>query len=469
MKNLLLAISLLLFTVIESAAQCCPDRHSTNAHDGWISCSPSFNPVPGLGNSHWIRYDFGQVQSLYQSIFWNINDPGRLADNVQRARIDYSTNGSTWTFHGFVDFVQATGNPKYEGFTGPNFGGVSARYMVITPIQNFGGSCFGFSEMKIFTEPAAPTNFAINLDPCINDGLQYGIQGGLLKGGTYTGNGVVNSYEDKFDFDPDAAGPGRHTITYQYNENGNLFTETATIDVGECDTGNCGPCPPCSQVVQPILDGNPIQNGTFYKSPELNSEGVVNTAFDINFRGAEAVNLNENFEVEKNATFLAEIRKCTELPVNNLLVNGGFEAGNLSSWVMEQHETAEATMSLETNAAHVLTGNASAKVVTTSTTSTQWHLQFKNIGATVEEGREYILTFAAKADKNIDVPMAVSRNNYPWNGYDEMFSVLTTEWQFFTLPFIPDEDNTGHLRVAARLSNLPTGTYWFDDFVLIQQ
>lgn len=469
MKNVLLAISLLLFFVIKSAAQCCPDRHSTNAHDGWISCSASINPVPGLGNSHWIRYDFGQVQSLHQSIFWNINDPGRLADNVQRARIHYSTDGSNWTSIGIIDFVQASGNPKYEGFTGPDFGGAAARYLVITPIQNFGGSCFGFSEMKIFTEPAEPTNFAINLNPCINDGVQYAVEGGLLKGGTFSGSGVINSYEDKFDFDPDAAGPGRHTITYQYQENGNFFTRTAIIDVGDCGSGSCGPCPPCSQVFQPILDGNPIQNGTFYKSPELNSEGVVNTAFDINFRGSQAVQLNAGFEVERDAVFLAEIRKCTEVPLNNLLVNGDFEAGNLSSWVMEVHEPAASTMSLETNPAHVLSGNASARVVTTSTTSTVWHLQFKNVGSSVVAGREYVLTFAAKADKNIDVNMAVSRDNAPYNGYDDMFSVMTTEWQFFTLPFVPDEDNTGQLRVAARLSNLPTGTYWFDDFVLIEK
>jgi hypothetical protein len=469
MKKVLLALSLFLFILSGLTAQCCPDRHSTNAHDGWLSCSPSINPVPGLGNSHWIRYDFGQVHSLHQSIFWNINDPDRLADNIQRARIDYSTSGTNWTFYGIVDFIQATGNPKYEGFTGPDFGGVSARYMVITPIQNFGGSCFGFSEMKIFTEPSEPTAFVINLNPCINDGVQYGIAGGLLKGGTYSGSGVVNSYEDKFDFDPDLAGPGRHTVSYQYQENGNLFTETAIIDVDECGTGSCGPCPPCSQVYQPILDGNPIQNGTFYKSPELNSEGVVNANYDINFRGAQSVNMQEGFEVEKNALFLAEIRKCTEVPVDNLLVNGDFEAATMSPWVIEKHQTADATMSLETNPAHILSGNASAKVVTTSTTNTSWHLQFKNTGASVEVGKSYVLTFAAKADKNVDVGMSISRNNSPWNGYDDMFSVMTTEWQFFTLPFVPDEDNNGNLRVAARLSNIPTGTYWFDDFVLIQQ
>ena len=79
------------------------------------------------------------------------------------------------------------------------------------------------------------------------------------------------------------------------------------------------------------------------------------------------------------------------------------------------------------------------------------------------------MTFAAKADKNIDVNLTVSRDNSPFNQYDNMFSALTTEWQFFTLPFIPDEDNNGNLRVSARLSDLPTGTYWFDDFVLIQQ
>jgi len=466
MKKLFLFISLFLFILCESIGQCCPDRHSTNAHDGWISCSPTFNPIAGLGNSHWIRYDFGQVHSLHQSIFWNINDPGRLADNIQKARIDYSTNGTNWTFYGLVDFIQATGDPKYEGFTGPDFNGLSARYMIITPIQNFGGSCYGFSEMKIYTEPAEAPDFVINLNTCINDGVQYSIEGGLHKGGTYFGSGVVNSYEDKFDFDPDASGPGRHTITYQYQENGNLFTETATIDVGDCGSGNCAPCPPCSNTFQPILDGDPILNGTYYDAPELNSVGNVNSAFDVDFRGSETVELNSGFEVKQDARFHAQIRKCTP---TNMLINGDFESGSLAPWVLELHNPASATMSLETNPVHVYNGNASGKVITTTTTDIPWNIQFKQFGPSVNDGQTYILTFAAKADRTVQVYSSVSRENAPYNGYGGMTNNLTTQWQNFSITVVPDEDNNGFVRVATHLSDIPPGVYWFDNFVLTPQ
>jgi len=469
MKKIILSVCILLFISEVVNAQCCPDRHSTNAHDGWISCSPSQNPVPGLGNTHWIRYDFGQVHELHKSVFWNLNDPGRLADNARFTQVHYSTDGQNWSYWGNMNFVQATGHPKYEGFQGPDFSGIQARYLVLTVLTNFGGSCFGFSEMKIFTEPPGPNQIQLNVNACINDGIYYGLEGGLFKNGTYSGAGVINSYEDKFDFDPDLAGPGLHTITYQYMQAATLVTRTASINVSDCGTGNCGPCPPCDQVFQPILDGNPIQNGIFYDSPELNSKGTVNTAYDINFRGSQAVSMNQGFEVEHDAMFLAEIRKCTEIPVNNILVNGDFEAASMAPWVMELHDVAAATMSLETDPAHVLSGNASAKVVTTSTTGTEWHIQFKNIGSSLVNGQSYLLTFAAKADKNINIGTSVGRNNSPWNGYDYMTTGLTTEWQLFTLPFVPDEDNNGFVRLAARLSDLPVGTYWFDNFVIIQQ
>jgi len=370
-------------------AQCCQDRHSTNAHDGWISCSTSPNPISALGNTHWIRYDLGQTQQLYSSTFWNLNDPDRLPDNIKSARIDYSANGSTWSYWGTMSFVIANGKPKYEGFAGPDFNGISARYLLITPMQNFGGSCFGFSEMRIYTEPGNAGNFALNLNPCINDGVIYGLNGGIERGGNYSGVGIVNNYEDKFDFDPDAAGPGSHTITYQYQENGNLVSHTATINVRDCGTAGCGPCPPCQYAFQPTLDGNPILNGTYYDAPQLESAGSVNQAFNIDYRGSEAVLLNQGFNVELNAVFEAQIRKCTE---GNMLLNGDFESGSVEPWIMEIHDVAAADLSLETNSTHVYNGTASAKVVTTSTTATSWHIQFEQFGPSISNGKPYILT-----------------------------------------------------------------------------
>ena len=49
---------------------------------------------------------------------------------------------------------QASGASIYEGEEGPDFDGAKARYVLITPLSNFGGDCFGFSELKIqITDP----------------------------------------------------------------------------------------------------------------------------------------------------------------------------------------------------------------------------------------------------------------------------------------------------------------------------
>jgi len=64
--------------------QCYPDRHSTNANDGWISCSETPNPNNTLGNSHWVLYNLGQNRNLYKTTFWNSNHPNHLAWGVKQ-------------------------------------------------------------------------------------------------------------------------------------------------------------------------------------------------------------------------------------------------------------------------------------------------------------------------------------------------------------------------------------------------
>lgn len=134
-------------------AQCLMNRHSTNWYDGWISCQTSANPNTSNGNSHWIMYDLGFVYPLFGSVLWNANEPDHIDYGIMDYTIDYSTNGSTWTNLGSFTLSQASGFSVYEGEEGPNFGGVSARYVLITPTSNYGGSCYGLSEVKFILDP----------------------------------------------------------------------------------------------------------------------------------------------------------------------------------------------------------------------------------------------------------------------------------------------------------------------------
>ena len=130
-------------------AQCIPDRHSTSWYDGWVSCAASQSPNPVRGISHWIMYNFGEPYSLTTSKIWNSNDPAHPEYGLQGYAVDYSLNGVTWTTLGTFSVPMAGGSPFYEGTEGPDFVNAIAQYVLVTALSNYGGNCFGISEMKI--------------------------------------------------------------------------------------------------------------------------------------------------------------------------------------------------------------------------------------------------------------------------------------------------------------------------------
>ncbi|MEM9681084.1 MAG: T9SS type A sorting domain-containing protein [Bacteroidota bacterium] len=167
---------LLCFGHFYLSAQCFPDRHSTTWFDGWVSCETSANPNSVYGETHWIMYDFGYGYVLNESKFWNANEPSHLDYGINEYHIDYSLDGSTWTNLGTYTMEQASGESTYEGNDGPDFEGTKARYLLLTPTSNYGGSCFGFSEMRIaITDPIEVIdeedgfNAAVYPNPFIND------------------------------------------------------------------------------------------------------------------------------------------------------------------------------------------------------------------------------------------------------------------------------------------------------------
>jgi len=155
MKNLYIYIAVFFVSGMQVvAAQCFPDRHSTNWFDGWVSCEPSQNPISSYGETHWIMYDLGYDYVLNETQFWNSNEPKHLDYGMNEFNIDYSLDGVTWNNLGEFNLEQASGSSTYQGMEGPNFNAVRARYVLITPTSNFGGDCFGFSELKIaITDP----------------------------------------------------------------------------------------------------------------------------------------------------------------------------------------------------------------------------------------------------------------------------------------------------------------------------
>ena len=170
MKKTIL-LSILIIAQLSLSAQCFPDRHNTSWHDGWVSCETSESPNPERGNSHWILYNFGQEYIMNQMHIWNANDPAHLNYGLQEVAIDYSKDGIDWTTLGTFNFDEGPGQSQYEGFEGPDFEEVETQYVLITGINNYGGECFGLSEVRFgvagpvvgVDDPEADSKWCLNV------------------------------------------------------------------------------------------------------------------------------------------------------------------------------------------------------------------------------------------------------------------------------------------------------------------
>ncbi len=127
--------------------------HSIIWDDGWLAYQGASNPNPARSSyTYWIRYDFGELYNLADMWIWNSNEDGYTDRGLNHVYIDYSTDGSSWSQLGGsqFQFSQASGSSSYAGFAGPDFGGATARYVLISAVDNWGASdgFYGLAEVK---------------------------------------------------------------------------------------------------------------------------------------------------------------------------------------------------------------------------------------------------------------------------------------------------------------------------------
>ncbi len=148
-------------------------------------------------------------------------------------------------------------------------------------------------------------------------------------------------------------------------------------------------------------------------------------------------------------------------PAPEMVTDGDFEVGDLNqNWLLELHETSQATMTATTNAPH--SGNYCAQIDVTQVTGTDWHIQFEQNGASLEVDSTYTVRFFAKADAPRAFSVSCMRNASPWTWYGGTWGQLTTNWQEYQFSFTAPENNTNLLRLAFVLGQ-ETGTVWLDD------
>jgi hypothetical protein len=150
MKKFILLILICYSPLLFS--QCFPDRHSTNWFDAWISCKEKASPNPSNGSGHWILYDLNNQYIIDKIKIWNVNDPEHLNWGMKNIRIEYSVDSVSWSSAGEFTLNQAEGTNRYEGMDWTDVVIPKARYILITGLSNFGGSCYGLAELRFSAE-----------------------------------------------------------------------------------------------------------------------------------------------------------------------------------------------------------------------------------------------------------------------------------------------------------------------------
>ncbi len=124
------------------------NEHSTLLTDMWVSIGVQPN---------WIQYEFDKVYKLHELLVWNSNQiiESFVGFGVKTAKIEYSTDGATWTaLEGIPEFGQGTGLADYTPNTTVSFGGVSAKFVKLTVESTWsGGNLCSLSEVRFLSVP----------------------------------------------------------------------------------------------------------------------------------------------------------------------------------------------------------------------------------------------------------------------------------------------------------------------------
>ena len=147
-----------------------------------------------------------------------------------------------------------------------------------------------------------------------------------------------------------------------------------------------------------------------------------------------------------------------------LLINGNFETGKSSPWVIEKDGTTTGTLSIDsTNAKQ---GKYCAKFVISNYDSTSWHLQLKQVGSSITKDTIYQVTFWAKSAAPLSLTAYTATDVSPWTTYSWNSFNITTSWQQFSYSFKASETVNKTVRVAFNTSC--NATVWFDGITFSQ-
>ncbi len=140
----------------------------------------------------------------------------------------------------------------------------------------------------------------------------------------------------------------------------------------------------------------------------------------------------------------------------NLLKNGTF-SNALTSWSIEQHDTARASFTVTSDFTN---SQPSARIVVTNAGTASWHIQFNQAGLRVTNGHLYTISFWARSSPATNFDVSVTQAHADWLGAGYGVSrSLATNWQRFTNTFQANMSDT-NVRVNFGGLGLELATFW---------
>jgi hypothetical protein len=133
-----------------------------------------------------------------------------------------------------------------------------------------------------------------------------------------------------------------------------------------------------------------------------------------------------------NASLVAAWKVVTVKRGDEILSNGDFSAGTLSSWNVENYEGALSAQSITVDGPD---HSPALRLEIKKTGTAAWHAQFNQGGLNLEANVPYTLVFFARADGPREMSVEIGMAHDPWQnlGFQSRLK-LTKEWQRFEFP-----------------------------------
>ena len=149
-------------------------------------------------------------------------------------------------------------------------------------------------------------------------------------------------------------------------------------------------------------------------------------------------------------------------PPENLVENGGFEQPIAPPWSFWADSDAGCLAAVTRDTGDAAVGVASARIVVTATSGTDWHVEFAQRDRSLEQGIAYDVTFWARSDVPRTITLSAQKGSPNWDNYGLWRRVpIGTEWQEYTVSFEANATATDS-RLQFLVGEV-TGTVWLDE------